>query len=162
MNSGFKSIENIKKYLAEGLECGELTAKTYQKFGRITARVGKLGEKIVTVMANGLKETENTVTADENGNLGWVVTALTGEQYIVTDKVFKSKYEKVEGTENEFKPVWNPITAAQIKESISFTATWGELQNLAANGYLVFNKDFSDIYGVQKDEFLKTYEEVQP
>lgn len=156
----FRNIENIRVYLTEGLKNGDFDSHIYQKFGEITARGGKIGEEIVTVMANGLKETKNTVVADENGNPGWIVINSTGEQYVVSDSVFKSKYEKIDGTEDRFKPVWNPITAVQIKESICFTATWGELQNLCANGYLVFNKDFSDIYGIQEDEFLKTYEEV--
>lgn len=156
-NADFRMIENIKEYLTEGLESGKFQSKIYQKSGGITARVGKLGEEILTVMANGLQETKNTVTVDENGNPGWVVTNNTGEQYIVSDSVFRSKYEKIEGTEDRFKPIWNPITAAQIDENICFTAPWGEIQNLIAVGYLVFNKDFDDVYGIQEDEFNKTY-----
>ena len=108
-------------------------------------------------MANGLKETKNTVTVDENGCPGWVVTNSTGEQYIVSDSVFRNKYERIVGTEDKFKPIWNPITAVQIDENICFTAPWGEIQNLVAGGYLVFNKEFNDIYGIQEDEFNKTY-----
>lgn len=159
-NDEFRNIENIKEYLIDGLNCGKFKIETYQKSGEISARVGKIGEEIVTIMANGLQETKNIVTADENGNASWVVTNSTGEQYVVSDSVFKSKYKKIDGAEDRFKPVWNPITAVQINESICFTASWGELQNLCANGYLVFNKDFSDIYGIQEDEFLKTYERV--
>ncbi len=162
MNSiNFKSIENIKEYLTEGLNSGKLKASSYQKSGEITARSGKMaGEEIITVMSNGLQETKNTVKADENGNLDWVVTNSTGEQYIVSDSVFRKKYEKIDGTQDKFKPVWNPITAAQISEDICFTAPWGELQKLVAGGYLVFNKDFNDIYGVQEEEFAATYEMV--
>ncbi len=153
----FRKIENIKEYLAEGLKSKRFQAKTYQKSGEITARVGKIGEEILTVMANGLQETKNTVTADENGNPGWVVTNFTGEQYIVSDLAFRQKYEKIVGTEEKFKPVWNPITAVQIDENICFTAPWGETQNLVAGGYLVFNKDFNDVYGIQQEEFIETY-----
>lgn len=161
-NMNFRKIENIKEYLTEGLKCGKFQSKTYQKSGEITARVGKIGEEIVTVMANGLQETKNTVTADENGSPGWVVTNSTGEQYIVKDVVFKSKYEKIEGAEDKFKPVWNPITAVQINnENICFVASWGEIQNLVVGGYLVFNKDFNDIYGVQEAEFIKTYDVIE-
>lgn len=153
----FRKIENIKEYLTSGLKSGKFQSKTYQKSGEIAARVGKIGEEILTVMANGLQETKNTVTADENGNPGWVVTNFTGEQYIVSDLAFRQKYEKIVGTEEKFKPVWNPITAVQIDENICFTAPWGETQNLVAGGYLVFNKDFNDVYGIQEDEFNKTY-----
>lgn len=160
-NIEFKKIENIKRYLAEGLKNGKLQSRTYQKFGEITARRGVVGEQIVTIMSSdGLKETKNTVVADEEGNPGWVVTNTTNEQYIVKDSTFKSKYEKIDGTENKYKPIWNPITAVQIDENICFVAPWGEIQNLLAGGYLVFNEDFDDIYGVQEEEFIKTYKEI--
>lgn len=160
-NMNFRKIENIKEYLTEALKNGKIQSKTYQKSGEITARVGEIGEEILTVMANGLQETKNTVTVDENGNPGWVVTNNTGEQYIVSDSVFRSKYKKIEGTEDRFKPIWNPITATQIDENICFTAPWGETQNLIAGGYLVFNKDFNDVYGIQQEEFIETYGEIK-
>lgn len=156
-NMNFKRIENIKEYLTEGLKNGKIQSKTYQKSGKITARVGEIGEEIVTVMANGLQETKNTVTVDENGNPGWVVTNSTGEQYIVSDSVFKKKYERIAVNGDRFKPIWNPITAAQIDENICFVAPWGEKQNLVAGGYLVFNEAYDDIYGVQQEEFNETY-----
>ena len=157
-NLEYRKIGNIKEYLTSGLKSGKFQSKTYQKSGEITARVGKIGEEILTVMANGLQETKNTVTADENGCPGWVVTNSTGEQYIVADSVLKKKYERIAETEDRFKPVCNPITATQIiDENICFTAPWGEIQNLVAGGYLVFNKDFDDVYGIQEDEFNKTY-----
>ena len=159
-NMNFRKIENIKEYLAEGLKSKRFESKTYQKSGEITARVGKIGEEIVTIMANGLEETKNIVTADENGNPGWVVTNSTGEQYIVSNSVFKKKYERIVGTENRYKPIWNPITAAQIDENICFVAPWGEIQNLIAGGYLVFNKNLDDIYGIQQEEFNETYEKI--
>ena len=159
-NMNFRKIENIKEYLTEGIKNGKFQSETYQKTGEITARVGKIGEEIVTVMANGLQETRNSVKADENGNPDWVVTACSGEKYIVADSVFKKKYEKIVGTEDGYKPVWNPVTAAQIDEAISFIAPWGETENLAAGGYLVFNKAYDDIYGVQKEEFERTYKKI--
>lgn len=157
-NVEFKKIENIKEYLIERLKNGKFQPKIYQKSGEITARIGKIGEEIVTVMANGLHETKNAVTVDENGCPGWVVTNSTGEQYIVSDSIFRSKYEKIAGTENGFRPIWNPITAVQIDENICFLASWGEIQNLVVGGYLIFNKEYDDIYGVQQDEFNKTYD----
>ncbi len=156
----FRKIENIKEYLTQKLESGIFNVESYQKSGKINARAGRIGEVIVTVMANGLQETKNTVAADENGIPGWVVTNSTGEQYIVKDAVFRSKYEKIDGTDDEFRPVWNPITAAQVDENICFVASWGETQNLVSGGYLVFNKTFDDIYGVQQEEFNKTYDSI--
>ena len=159
-NIEFKNIESIKEYLTTALESGKLIPNHYQKSCEITARVGVLGEQIITIMEDGLQETKNTVTADENGNPGWVVTNPSGEQYIVSHSVFVKKYEKTPQTENRFRPVWNPITAAKIDENICFVASWGETMNLVAGGYLVFNEQLDDIYGVQQKEFEKTYKLV--
>lgn len=156
-NMEFRKIENIKEYLTAGLKNGRFQSNTYQKSGEINARVGKIGEEIVTVMSNGLEETKNFVTSDKSGNPDWVVTNSTGEQYIVSDSVFKKKYERISENEDSFKPIWNPITAAQIDENICFTAPWGEIQNIVSGGYLVFNKEYDDVYGIQKEEFNKTY-----
>ena len=160
MEVEFKKIENIRSYVEERLQNGEINSGIYQKYGEIAARVGLVGEEIVTVMANGLEETKNTVTADENGNPDWVVTNPSGERYIVKDSVFRKRYDKIDGTENRFKPKWNPITAGRISESISFTAPWGESMNVVSGGYLVFT-DMNDIYGIQEAEFNETYELVQ-
>ena len=63
------------------------------KFAGITARKGYVGEKVKTIMKNGLTETVNVVTYDaETGEPDWVVTQESGEQMVVTDKKFKSLY----------------------------------------------------------------------
>lgn len=160
-NMNFRKIENIKAYLTEGLKNGKFQSRTYQKSGEITARIGIIGEEILTIMANGLQETKNIVTEDENGRPGWVVTNSTGEQYIVSDSVFKKKYERIVETEDRFKPILNPITAAQIDENICFVAPWGEIQNIVSGGCLAFNKEFNDIYGIQQDEFNETYDLIE-
>lgn len=160
-NMNFRKIESIKTYLSDGISDGSLQTERWQKSGEITARKGIIGEEIVTVMTDGLEETRNTVKEDENGNPGWVVTNSTGEQYIVKDSAFINKYEKIPGTMDSYRPVWNPITAVKISESISFVASWGELQNIVSGGYLVFNEIFDDIYGVQEKEFEETYERVR-
>ena len=59
-------------------------------------------------MANGLEETRNIVTADDNGNPGWVVTNSTGEQYIVSDPVFKKKYERIADTAAKYGIYFTP------------------------------------------------------
>lgn len=158
-NTGFTEIKDIKRYIREKTESREMKPGVYKKTGDITARQGVVGEEIVTVMSNGLKETVNTVKADENGNPGWVVTNPTGEKYIVADKTFRGKYELIDGTENGFRPVFRPIIAGRTNENISFPAPWGTPINLLSGGYLVFT-DMDDIYGIQADEFYATYKEI--
>lgn len=149
----FRAVENMKDYILGG----GFEAKTYQKKGEIRARQGVIGETVITVMSDGMEETKNTVVEDENGKPGWVVTNPSGEQYIVKDAVFCKKYEKIEGTQDGFRPVWCPVTAVQIGENISFVAPWGENMNVVAGGYVVFDKEYKDVYGVQESEFNETY-----
>lgn len=155
----FKKIENIKKYVREGIQSGVIAPGSYVKSTTVTARKGSLGEHISTIMSNGIHETDNIVSKDQNGNVDWVVTNITGEQYIIKDTVFNKKYEPVENNLGVFKPKGNPITAGQINENISFIAPWGELMNIIAGGYLVFT-DMDDVYGVQEAEFNATYKKL--
>lgn len=159
-NTQFRRIDNIKDYLSEALSEGRLQPGTYRKFATVTARVGTVGEKVSTVMADGLHETDNVVSADENGNPGWVVTNPSGEQYIVQDSTFTAKYEKIDGTPDQFRPKGAPIVAGQVNESIRFDAPWGEEIRLVAGGYLVFT-DRDDIYAIQEKEFLETYKKTE-
>ena len=59
----FRKIADIAEYVKNGLECGRLTQGAYRKKGEFRAVRGTVGERVVTVMADGLTETENTVTA---------------------------------------------------------------------------------------------------
>lgn len=151
----FKEIDP-KSYIAEGLQDGSLQINYYAKFARIKARQGKIGEEIITIMKNGLKETRNIVSLDETGQPGWVVTNPSGEEYIVPNEKFLEKYEIDERDEEHYKPKGKVITAIQVKEDVSFVASWGEKMNIKKGGYLVINNP-NDIYGIQEDEFNKTY-----
>lgn len=137
----------------------------FYKFAKVLARQGVEGEEIKTIMANGLEETVNSVKVDaESGQPDWVIKNPGGEEYIITDKNFKKRYE-ITGEENseEFSVYSSKraeITAVQIKENVSFTAPWGSEMNIAAGGYLVVNNP-TDIYGIQYEEFLQTYKPVE-
>lgn len=155
----FRKIENIAEYLKKALSDGSLVPGRYQKKGEFRARPGVIGERIETIMADGLRETVNTVRADENGNPGWVVTGMSGEEYIVEDSVFRDKYQPAEGREGVYVPRSAPIIAAELQESICFTAPWGEEMRVVRGGYLVFTNP-PDIYGIQRAEFEATYEKI--
>ena len=159
-NNEFIKTDDISAYLQQGLSDGSLIPGRYQKKGEFRARQGVIGEKIETIMADGFKETVNTVKADVNGNPGWVVTGIGGEEYVVEDSVFREKYQPAEGREGIYVPRSAPIVAAELQESICFTAPWGEEMRIARGGYLVFTNP-SDIYGIQRAEFLATYEKTE-
>ena len=155
----FKKVANIKQYVQEQIKNRIIMPSKYVKATTITARKGIIGERISTITSNDLYETNNIVSKDLNGNVDWVVTNITGEQYIIKDFEFNKKYEPDEGASNMFKPKGKPITAGQIHEDISFTAPWGEAMSILAGGYLVFT-DMDDIYGIQESEFNMTYKKL--
>jgi len=135
------------------------TEKEYQyvyKIKPVKARVGILGEEVVTVMRNGLIETKNNVKYDEEIKKNdKVITNLDEEKYIITHKTFLEKYEQ-QVIDGYYKPKQKLITVVQINENISFIAPWGSVMNIAKDGFLVINNEH-DIYGIQKEEFLNTY-----
>lgn len=155
--SEFKRIENIADYVKTNVENGEMMPMEFAKTARISAVQGVEGQKIATIMANGLKETENTVTLDEKtGQPGWIVTNPGGEQYIVPDSTFQKKYEIDPQNPNLFKPKGAPVNCVALSENVVFEAPWGGDMNIAAGGVLVLAGE-KDIYGIQADEFAQTY-----
>lgn len=91
----FKKIDNISEYVSDGINNGTIKPGKYVKSTTIKARKGIVGEKISTIMLNGVHETDNTVSQDKDGNVDWVVTNITGEQYVMKDAVFNEKYERL-------------------------------------------------------------------
>lgn len=153
----FKFIENIARYVAEHIATGEMVPALYEKTARIQAVQGTVGEEVVTTMKNGLVETKNVVHLDEKtGNPGWIVTNPDGEKYIVEDSVFQKKYEIDPENPAQYKPVGGPVQCVVVNEDISFLAPWGEEMNIAAGGVLVLAGE-NDIYGIQAEEFARTY-----
>ncbi len=133
------------------------------KFAKITARKGRVGEKVDTIMKNGLLETSNVVTYDPStGEPDWVVTQESGEQMIVNDTKFKNLYhlnqEVKEGEKIKPSGVHRPMI--WVDENVAFKTNWGEMQYIRKNGVLVaITQD--DIYGIQKEEFLGSYNFVK-
>ena len=156
----FRMISSPAEFVRNGLEIGELTKNLYKKSARIHAVPGTPGERVVTILKNGLEETVNTVSVDlGTGTPDWIVTAPSGEQYIVTDKTFQDKYCPDPKEPGAFIPKGKPVEAVQIHEDIRFVAPWGEEQLLASGGYLIL--DPGGIYGVAEEEFMKTYSLVE-
>ena len=152
----FIPVPDTAAYVQSGLESGVFAVHTYVKTTSVHAEPGIPGERIETVLKNGLKETENTVGTDaETGHPDWVVTAPSGERYIVTDAVFHEKYKPAPDEPGVFIPVGKPVRAVQIHENIRFIAPWGKEQFLLSGGFLML--DPGGIYGVAEEEFPKTY-----
>ena len=154
----FKVVD-VKDYINELCE-KDKEVKQYQKFQKVNAVQGEPGQEVITKMANGLEETKNVVKIDEKtGEPGWIVTNPSGEQYIVEDSKFTARYDVENAKNGVYEPKFEPIKAIEIEDNITFTAPWGEKMNIAKGGYLVINSP-DDIYGIQKEEFFETYQEL--
>ena len=158
-NNAFRKINKLPEYIEELFLSSKTKSAIYCKTAEITAFRGEIGEEVVTVLANGLKETVNTVKKDPvTGNPGWIVTGVGGERYIIEDRKFIEKYEPSPDGVNRYSPKKVPHAAFSVPESISFIAAWGAIMNIEAGGYLVCNRD-GEIWGVAKDEFEASYTE---
>lgn len=142
-DTGWKSVQRARK---------DYSPKYYAKSARISARPGKVGEEIITVMKDGHKETKNTVKNE--GDM--VATNPSGEQYIIDAKTFAKKYEIDPSNPEQYRPVGGPQEFITLKENVMFTAPWGEKMMIKKGGALnVTNMD--DIYGIQQAAFQETY-----
>jgi hypothetical protein len=151
VNNNFVKTDYIKAYHFK---------KAY-KFKKVKARQGVIGEKVLTMMKNGLVETTNKVKVDKQTNkLDWIITNVSGEQYVIAYKTFYKKYEQTPDKNGFYKPKPIKVTVVELKENVSFMAPWGEFMHIANGGYLVVDNP-NDIYGIQKEEFFNTYKIVQ-
>ena len=166
----FIKIDNIQDYVNKNLQNKEIFLA--KKSSRIIARKGNLGEEIKTFVENGTVETINKVK-EVNGQIDVVITNANidgspiidkngkANTYIIPFETFDRKYEF--DFESKYGNIYRPKGEAQkfieISEDIEILASWGEKQFLKSGSFLnISNKE--DIYGIAREEFLKTYTRV--
>ena len=166
---------NIYEYVKKGLENGDLVPIEAEKFARIIARPGKLGETVISwvVGKDGkeLKEKEDTVKLDDKtGTPGWVATKADEQgypvidknghlnQWIIDDSTFTKKYEMDTTTSNLYKPIGGPQIFVQLTDNI-ILEQWGSEMKVEAGGFVnITNVD--DMYAISKKDFDDTYKQT--
>lgn len=165
----FKKV-NVYEYVKEGLATGKLVPFEAEKFARIMARQGTIGETVISwsVDSEGkeLKEKEAVVELDkETQKPGWVVTKLDENgypvedknghlnQWIIADSVFKKKYEL--DTKDTYKPTGAIQIFVEIKDNIVLEQ-WGSEMQIAAGGFINIT-NVGDMYGISARDFNDTY-----
>ena len=85
----FKKVD-VVSYVKEGIENGTMVPRKAEKFARIAARQGTVGETVVSWSAdaegNEVEEKVDRVELDsETGEPGWVVTKVDEDGNVVID-----------------------------------------------------------------------------
>jgi len=167
----FKKV-NVYEYVKKGLESGTLVPIEAEKFARIIARQGIVGEEVISwsVDAEGkeVKEKVDTVKLDkETKQPGWIATKLDENgypikdknghlnQWIIADSIFKEKYEIDPSYAYLFKPVGGPQIFVQFPDNI-ILEQWGSEMQIAAGGYINIT-NVNDMYGISARDFEDTY-----
>lgn len=154
---GFEKIDRKDPVIMEALA----DAPVFKKQGRVNAHRATVGERIVTTLKGGMKETENTAKEGD-----WIVTNPSGEQYIVSEKKFLDRYEPTDedGTysaKGYCRAIVNPFG-----RPIEIMARWGSPQTGGADCMVVdtCDKDGSnrgnEPYLIDASAFRETYAQV--
>ncbi|MBR3144059.1 hypothetical protein IKF12_02565 [Candidatus Saccharibacteria bacterium] len=175
-NTGWENMEykkvNTKEYVEAGLADGSLEVFEAVKHARIAAMKGEVGQEVISWSedenGNPIQEKVATVDADEEtGETGWIATKTDAEgnpiidrnghtnQWIISDKTFRKKYEVDPEHPDIFKPVGGPQKFVETREGLVITQ-WGEEMKMPRGSFInITNPD--DMYAVNPRDFNDTY-----
>lgn len=136
------------------------SAQIFKKQGVVSARSATIGETIVTTLESGAQETVNTAKEGD-----WVMTNPSGEQYLISEQKFFSRYEPtaksgVYSAKGYCRAIKNPFNAP-----IEIMASWGSPQtgNEVCMIADTCDKDGNvggEPYLIDGDVFAKTYKQA--
>ena len=166
---------DVANYVRQGLENKTLEPIVAEKFARIIAKQGNVGDQVISwsvdSQGNEIQEKVDQVKLDKTTNEpGWIVTKVdeNGElivdnnehlnQWIIEDSTFKKKYEVDLENPGLFKPTGGPQVFVQIKDNIILNQ-WGSDMQIAAGGYINITNP-NDLYGISQRDFEDTYKIV--
>lgn len=167
----YKKVE-VASYVKEGLENGSMVPRQAEKFARIFAKQGTVGEQVISwsVDKEGkeIQEKVAQVQLDEKTNQpGWIVTKVDeagnviidsnnhANQWIIDDTTFRKKYEVDPDNPSICRPKGGPQLFVQIPENITLHQ-WGSDMRIAAGGYINITNP-NDMYGISQRDFEDTY-----
>lgn len=148
-------VEMINKYASNIMTEGKL----YKKYKQVMARLGVVGEEIITITDSGV-ETKNTVK--EAGDMVVQNSTLASEQYIISAKKFADRYEGPEAVAEwqVYMPKGKVNAIIYDGEDMEFMASWGEAMTLK-KGDMLCSTDGSEVYRIGLSEFQATYMESE-
>ena len=142
-----------------GIKNGTMIPKEAEKFARIVAKQGQVGEKVISWSVDSLSHTNQpgwiVTKVDEDGNI-MLDNNNHVNQWIIEDSVFRKKYEIDPENPTLFKPKGGPQIFVQINDNIILNQ-WGEDMKIAAGGYINIT-NINDMYGISERDFNDTYQ----
>ncbi len=165
----------IASYVKQGIEDGTMVPIQAEKFARIIARQGVVGETIVSWSAdsqgNEIQEKVAQVQVDPQTNQpGWIATKVDEDgniiidnnghpnQWIIDDTTFNKKYEIDPQNPSLCKPKGGAQIFVKITDNI-IVNQWGGSMKVAEGGYInITNPD--DMYAISERDFIDTYKEI--
>ena len=166
---------NVNNYVKQGIENGTMIPREAEKFARIIAKQGEIGETVISWSSdsngNEIKEKVAQVQEDQQTKKpDWIATKVDengniiidnnnhSNQWIINDSTFNKKYEVDPENPALFRPKGGKQTFVRITDNITLNQ-WGSEMNIAAGGYInITNPD--DMYGISQRDFEDTYKFV--
>lgn len=166
---------NLKQYVEEGIANQTMVPFVAEKFARVFARQGTIGESVTIYMndslGNIIGEKEDFIIPDEiTGQPGWIVTHLdeNGEvvrnkdgnviEKILSDSKFKEKYEKDLNIDSVYKPKDGTKRFVILTENISIDQ-WGSKMQFQTGSYVdITNPD--TMYAMTSQDFNSRYRRI--
>lgn len=160
--SKFVKID-AKYYVTMGLQNGTLEPVYAVKTGKVLARRGKVGEKVITYTDQGLIEKNNEVFSDRDmilmkaNQYGYPIIDEYGHvnEWIVKEEDFLEEY----CPDSEIDGVYQSIDGLQIFVPVLMDMVFlvnGKDMYVKNGGYLNIT-DLTDIYAISKRDFNDTY-----
>lgn len=180
-NTGWENMAyrrvNTQEYVEDGLEQGKFEVFEAVKHTRIAAQQGEIGQEVISWSedenGNPIQERVSTVKTDETtGEPGWIATKTGADgqpiidrngnlnQWIISDSVFRKKYEADPEHPGIFKPTGGPQKFVRTTEALiisqfdsEMTMPTGSYINVTDpdNMYAINPRDFHDTYTIVDD-----------
>lgn len=159
---------NAKHYVITALQDGNLVPFKAVKVGKVLARIGKVGEEVITYTDGGLVEKVDKVKIDpDTGNPEWVVTKANVHGYPIVDEYghtnewirHDSDFLEEYVPDKEMDGVYESVDGAQVFVPVLMDMILiqdGEEMAVRQGGYLNIT-NLGNIYAVSKRDFDDTY-----
>lgn len=102
-----------------------------------------------------IDETTNTAHKGD-----WIITNPDGEQYVLSDDRFQTKYQS--DNNGRYLPIEDVKQFRQITHSVCFQSQKGDWRFVTAGSYLCISTGSGNEYGITNSAFDQTYEIETP